>query len=302
MPQGILFTFLELADATSLNLEFSHLDGVHISYGEETITESNLLAIRRRHQNLVRVHTFTRRKEAQVGADWEWHLVGQKYTLSMRVQAKRVQSDGKLKIKHKIRSTGLFQYDQLMSAARANNMMPIYCIYCTAPQRSKWKHQHYSGNCREYQTGCLLAAADHVPNATVRLDQIESMSIPWHYLFFRADVARCRFEHISIDREDILLYGIHRFRHDLASIGDDRDDQGAWNHPTIDDLNGVVGRDFDRLGVHATDELDHELLSPDGENEDRGYGPLYERIRERGVQRVLVIDVRDEMDSSRRTD
>ena len=184
MPQGILFTFLELADATSLNLEFSHLDGVHISYGEETITESNLLAIRRRHQNLVRVHTFTRRKEAQVGADWEWHLVGQKYTLSMRVQAKRVQSDGKLKIKHKIRSTGLFQYDQLMSAARANNMMPIYCIYCTAPQRSKWKHQHYSGNCREYQTGCLLAAADHVPNATVRLDQIESMSIPWHYLFF----------------------------------------------------------------------------------------------------------------------
>ena len=182
----------------------------------------------------------------------------------------------------------LFQYDQLLSAAHANNMMPIYCIYCTAPQRSKWKHQHYSGNCREYQTGCLLAAADHVPNATVRLDQIESMCIPWHYLFFRADIARCRYEHISIDREDRLLYGIYRYRHSIALIGNNRDDQGAWNHPTIDDLNGVVGRDFERLGVHETDDLDREMLSPDGENEDRVYGPLYERIRERGVQRVLV--------------
>ena len=302
MPQGILFTFLELADATSRNLEFSHLKGVQVSYGEETITESNLLEVRRRHPDLVRVHTFTRKEEAKVGADWEWNLVGQKYTLSMRVQAKRVQCDGKLKIKHTIKSTGLFQYDQLLSAAHANNMMPIYCIYCTAPQRSKWKHQHYSGNCREYQTGCLLAAAGDVPNATVRLGQIESMCIPWHYLFFRADIARCRYEHISIDREDRLLYRIYRYRNSIDLIGNNRDDQGAWNHPTIDDLNGVVGRDFERLGVHETDDLDREMLSPDGGNEDRGYGLLYERIRERGVQRVLVIDVRDEMVSSRRTD
>ena len=39
----ITTTFLELGDATSRNLEFSHRDDVSVSYGEETITESNLL-------------------------------------------------------------------------------------------------------------------------------------------------------------------------------------------------------------------------------------------------------------------
>ena len=257
MPQGILFTFLELADATSLNLEFSHMRSVQVNYGEETITESNLLEIRRRHWDLVRVHTFTRREEAQVGADWEWHLVGRKYTLSMRVQAKRVQCDGKLRIKHTIRSTGLFQYDQLLSAARASKMMPIYCIYCTTPQRSRWRHQHYSSNCRDYQTGCLLTAAQHVPNATIRLDQIEDKCIPWHYLFLRADISRCSYADYAdrlIGHGERLMYRFSRSRYSISLIGNSGEDQGAWDHPTIDDLNGVVRRDFDRSGVHETND------------------------------------------------
>ena len=28
-----------------------------------------------------------------IGADWDWHIVGHKWTLKMRVQAKRVQRD-----------------------------------------------------------------------------------------------------------------------------------------------------------------------------------------------------------------
>ena len=91
-------TFLELGDATSHNLEFSHREDVFVSYGEETITENNLLEIRRRHIDRVHLETFTKPKEGKSGADWEWHIIGHKWTLKMRVQAKRVQCDDTLKI------------------------------------------------------------------------------------------------------------------------------------------------------------------------------------------------------------
>ena len=48
---NMVTTFLELGDATSRNLEFSHRPKVYVSYGEETITETNLLEIRRRHRD-----------------------------------------------------------------------------------------------------------------------------------------------------------------------------------------------------------------------------------------------------------
>lgn len=42
-----------------------------VSYGEETITETNLLEIVRRHPMQVRLRTFTKHQEALNGADWE---------------------------------------------------------------------------------------------------------------------------------------------------------------------------------------------------------------------------------------
>ena len=60
----ITTTFLELGDATSRNLAFSHRGNVLVSYGEETITESNLLEIRRRHPEHVYIRTFTKAEEA----------------------------------------------------------------------------------------------------------------------------------------------------------------------------------------------------------------------------------------------
>lgn len=59
----IVKTFIELGDATSHNLEFSHCKEVFVSYGEETITETNLLEIRRRHPNIVRVILFQSTKK-----------------------------------------------------------------------------------------------------------------------------------------------------------------------------------------------------------------------------------------------
>ena len=42
MKLDLTLTFLELGDATSRNLGFSHCDDFWVSYGEETITETNL--------------------------------------------------------------------------------------------------------------------------------------------------------------------------------------------------------------------------------------------------------------------
>ena len=82
--ERLLATLLELGDATSRNLEFAPRKDVHVSLGEETITEHNLLEIRRRHWGSPRIETFSKPVEAKNGADWEWQLIGQAYTLKLR--------------------------------------------------------------------------------------------------------------------------------------------------------------------------------------------------------------------------
>ena len=96
MKSSLTAAFLDLGDATSRNLEFSQRADARVSYGDETITEPNLLEIRRRHPGHVRVIAFSKPREAKNGADWEWRVVGLKRTLKMRVQAKRLHRDGPL--------------------------------------------------------------------------------------------------------------------------------------------------------------------------------------------------------------
>ena len=133
-------TMVHLGDATSRNLEFSYRPDVPVSYGEETITESNLLELRRRHPDVVHLRTFSKHRESEIGADWEWYIVGRKHTLRMRVQAKRVQRNGVLKIRHAVGRSGRQQRELLIRKAQADRMRPMYCIYCTEGQRS------FSGN------------------------------------------------------------------------------------------------------------------------------------------------------------
>ena len=104
MKPSLLHTLLELGHNTSQNLEFAHNDQA-TSYGEETITETNLLELRRRLPEQVKVRTFSKVKESHVtGADWEWHIIGSIWTLKLRVQAKRVRSSGAiLKLDGKLR-------------------------------------------------------------------------------------------------------------------------------------------------------------------------------------------------------
>ena len=292
-------TFLELGDATSRNLEFSHRGDVWVSYGEETITETNLLEIRRRHSERIFVHTFPKWAEANTGADWEWHIVGRRLTARMRVQAKRLQRNNVLNVRHKVGSSGKQQRDLLIDGASADGMKPVYCIYCTEAQRRVWKEGVATAPFEGLQAGCLLADARDVPLNTKRLRQIEEKCIPWHFLFRRSVFVRCRQE--SIEAEDAEFVSLFEELVVMEWSGADdgritgRGDAG-WNAPTIDDLNRETGREFDRAGVRETTDEDRARAEPRTAagrltaQDDRG------RLLDRGIHRMLVMDARDELD------
>ena len=290
LSSNIVTTFLELGDATSRNLEFSHREEVLVSYGEETITENNLLEIRRRHPDRVHVETFSHAEEAQNGADWEWHIVGRKLTLKMRVQAKRMQCDGKLKIKYKVKSGE--QHDLLLDWAEADKMKPLYCIYCTEPQRSFWTQSHPKYDFEGYQTGCLLADANDVPVTTTKLGQIERKCLPWHYLFEQVNFARWKhqFERANLG-ELIEVMPVD----DSGGADRGQRQERRWNAPTIADLNRGWDDDdnFDSTGVSETNEEEHRKRLRSAREGGTYLGQEDQaKIQARGIYRMLVIDVR----------
>ena len=298
MKSSLAATFLELGDATSRNLEFSQHDG-WVSYGEETITETNLLEIRRRHPERVHIHTFPKPQEARNGADWEWHVVGREWTLKMRVQAKRLQRDDVLKVKHKVKSSGKQQRDLLVSEASADRMKAVYCIYCTEWQRQIWKALPAPRGYRSVHTGCLLADAEDVPLATGKLCQIEEKCIPWHYLVERCDFVQRSRTFITAEdknRGRLLSIGIDLMEVGTNSGDADKTRRSGWNAPTVDDLNGDTDRDCSgETGVDKTTPEDEEMLVAATVE-----GHRKARLVDLGISRMVIIDVRDETDFAQR--
>ncbi|MEF0940854.1 DUF6615 family protein [Rhizobium sp. BR 362] len=174
-------TFLELGDAISRNLELAY--GSHISYGEETITEGSLLQIWNRHSAIIDIQTFSKPREAMNGADWEWHLIGRKYTLKMRVQAKRLAKNG-LQIKRlysqKAKTAPHPQIDMLIADATLQGLLPVYCFYSAEAARSTWTTATMPPR---YQAGCLAGRASDIKvRGSKYLYSIEQVCVPWHFL------------------------------------------------------------------------------------------------------------------------
>lgn len=174
-------TLLELGDAVSRNLHLSY--GCDISYGEETITESCLLEIWRRHSSIVHIETFAKRQEALNGADWEWHLIGRTYTFKMRVQAKRLaRNAGKVRslFTYKAKSAPGPQIDVLVRGARAKKLKPVLCFYSPETARRKWTAANMP---LLLQAGCLIGdASDIISRGSNALASLEHVTVPWHFL------------------------------------------------------------------------------------------------------------------------
>ena len=261
------------------------------------------MEIRRRHPEVVRLYTFSKPVEAKNGADWEWHVVGRRRTLKMRVQAKRLQRNGVLKVRHKVKSSGKQQRDLLIDSARAAKMKPVYCIYCSEPQREVWKQPPPPRGYRSFELGCLLADAAHVLETTKRLNEIEEKCRPWHHLFLPAALRQAGLDYFLFDADDIVRAGLAgRPLAPLVKV-DRSIEQGkatAWHPPTVDDLNEETDREFDRCGVAETTAADRARLEPDMRTGHEIARIDEARLRELGISRMMVFDVRDTPESHKR--
>lgn len=183
MTGGLCSTFLDLGDAVSRNLALAHRDDCHVSYGEETITESCLLEIHRRHSAIVKLKTFTKREEAKNGADWEWHLVGRSYTFKMRVQAKRL-AKGASRFSRLLdyRASGAphTQIEMLIKDATSHSLYPAICLYSPNNAKKKWRSRAGLTSPPGIEFGCLIGDASLVTDNDH--SSLERICLPWHYL------------------------------------------------------------------------------------------------------------------------
>lgn len=282
MHIGLLNSLLELAHATSQNLDFAHQQGVNVSYSEETITETNLLELRRRHPGVITLRTFGKNAESKNGADWEWHIIGRARRFGMRVQAKRLQQNNVLKISHVVKSSKAEQIDLLIADAKASGLMPVYCFYASEKQRTKWKASAGSGVTSPFEFGCLLASAHRVRRKMPKsLSEIESDCVPWHFL-----VDQRRFQQIK----DVGLLGAPSSFSYLSSGGllhfpipesDPSQVAGRPHFPTIDDLNRPDAELSDREGIF------------EGVSGPFDFEKSAHIFQDRRISRLIEIDVRD---------
>lgn len=279
MINSLVHSLLHLGHATSGNLEFAHRDDVHVSYGEETITETNLLELRRRHPHRIQLRTFCKKDEALNGADWEWHILGRARRFSMRVQAKRLQKDGVLKVHHRVKSSGRLQLDLLIEDAQKHKLKPVYCLYAPASRQKRWKEPSPWPGFKPFEHGCLLASAYKVrSNEPSALDEIENHCVPWHFLAQRH--AFYRMERATRLRlgTDGSTFSFLAMSLDVAPllIGSEMAD-GSSEFPDLAELNDPDDDGAGREGVSA-DYLPFDLSAAD--------------YLERGIIGMITIDAR----------
>lgn len=295
----LLQTFLELGDAVSRNLAFAHANDGKISYGEETVTETNLLEILRWHSDRgTRLTAISKGQEAKIGADWEWVVVGRKYSFFMRVQAKRTKKNDRLTIKHKVGKAPKVQeqIDVLINNCHAKKpgeitWRPVYCFYSKNSERKRWKSAGGTAPWRSYEYGCLIADATDIKKKTSikKIQDVEDVSFPWH-IFFAPMNFKTRYLFAElVDGSDSTL-GFLMSVDVIAAppyVGDDGENSDADKSsinvfPTIEQLNGEMAIDKDMVGIRETNPEELERVRT--------------RDRRDGVDapRFLITDVKDE--------
>lgn len=159
--------------------------------GEETLTDINLLELKRRLPTFIYVEKFTRYREGRdTGADWEWWISSHDEWLGLRVQAKKLDP---LTQRYELFRTdaekALAQSESLMAAAAAGSeerLYPVYCFYntnCPTPPDPPCSPRQPDGRV----FGCTLVAAP-VVRELLRAGKslytdFAPFAIPWSCLF-----------------------------------------------------------------------------------------------------------------------
>ncbi|MFS0556349.1 DUF6615 family protein [Brevibacillus sp. 179-C9.3 HS] len=156
---------------------------------EETITDINLLEIKRAALANILVSKSNKDDEGLTGLDWEW-WIGSNSTGWWRyaVQAKKLFPNGKYnKLRHKVGND--YQIDILEKYSKANNCIPLYCFYNFLEDPQLSQYWNCNLNYEEKQLGCTVVPIDTVRVAfgkradkSFKALHSDSRSIPWRCL------------------------------------------------------------------------------------------------------------------------
>lgn len=153
---------------------------------EETVTDNNIVEIKLLHPAEVVTTTFTKRKEAKTGADWEWWFTNASKTawFGVRIQAKilKFQSGRFESLYYKS------QTDVLIADAAKHFCYPLYCFYSHWPLGgpiSPKQCGNFPSTPKNY--GCSLAdayAIKHLKTAKRpdSLAEVMAIAYPWSCL------------------------------------------------------------------------------------------------------------------------
>lgn len=177
-------TFRNLSHETWTFLEKAR--GVGHQPLEETITDKNVIELKALHPIEVKTTTFSKRREARTGADWEWWFTNKANSVwfGVRVQAKILKfMSNRYEALHYKSQTSV-----LISDAAKNGLYPLYCFYSQWPLATAINPKQCGTfpNAPE-SYGCSLVDAHTIssikasPNSD-SLASIMGVSFPWSCL------------------------------------------------------------------------------------------------------------------------
>lgn len=160
----------ELLEGLAVETE-SLIDDAHkleMRYGETSITDHNLLKIRRANLANIRVFHVPQPKERDFGYDWEWWLrVGARPWTVLFVQAKKLNpKSGRYdSLNHRVRGTNKLQIELLWDHASQFGGIPLYSFYNgPRPSVDTWNCDLHRD---DHQFGCSLVPL-HIVRAFIK--------------------------------------------------------------------------------------------------------------------------------------
>ncbi|GEM49780.1 DUF6615 family protein [Deinococcus cellulosilyticus] len=196
-------TFERLARYAWQTLEEAH--ELDFALGEETLTETLLLQLKRMKNPAIQVVPYNKTEESLNGADWEWWIQDGSSYHRVAVQAKKISRNGRYKsFIHEVGAAKTPQIHLLRTYALANGALPLYCLYNHHPKAKADHLNCLRGKQKDLtQLGCTLMpidAADLVYSKTLKPEFIaiheHSINpVPWRCLFLCGLVKKpaCKF-------------------------------------------------------------------------------------------------------------
>lgn len=141
---------------------------LHTKYGEETISDILLLELAKLRNYNLRIIQTPKDREKYKGTDWEWFIGSQSYGwIRFAIQAKKADPNSKNGdyscLKHTVGTEE--QIDILKRYSKANNAVPLYCLYNHYSKANEPDHWHCKRIFEQKLLGWTITAIRNVETA-----------------------------------------------------------------------------------------------------------------------------------------